>query len=228
MTADDVIAAIARLWPYEALPGHMAADAVAAKLAGLLAYEALSAETRAELCSGVLRIHWIKLSEKPLRRFQNQPERMRRKVALIDALTTVLGLLSPTNNVIRVDAQLALADHPEAPMPDFGPFDEYIEMTKRLLAGLERVEREPKWRFTSEQLETRYIVELFERLQIPMPLTFNPYGDDHPSLVLGARILEIVSDVRIDAQSFRQRLLRWQKLTKPVKVTATTKNREDL
>jgi hypothetical protein len=113
-------------------------------------------------------------------------------------------------------------------MPDFGPFDEYIEMTKRLLAGLARVEREPNWRFTSEQLETRYIVELFERLQIPMPLTFSPYGDDHPSLVLGARIVEIVSGVRIDAQSFRQRLLRWQKLIKTVKVTATTKNREDL
>jgi hypothetical protein len=63
MTADDVIAAIARLWPYEALPGHLIADEVVAKLAGLVAYDALSAETRAELCSGVLGIHWIKLSE---------------------------------------------------------------------------------------------------------------------------------------------------------------------
>ena len=153
---------------------------------------------------------------------------MRRKAALVDALTAVLELLSPTDNVIRVDAQLALAEHPDAPMPQFRLFDEYMETTKRLLDGLARVEREPNWRFTSEQLETRYIVELFERLRIPLPRTFNSYGDYHPSLVLGVRIVEIVSGVRIDAESFRQRLLRWDKLTKPVKVTATTKNREEL
>jgi hypothetical protein len=228
MTADDVIAAVAPLWPYETLPGHVTLGEVVAKLAGLVAYDALSAETRAELCSGVLRIHWIKLSEGLLRRFQNQPERMRRKAALVDALTAVLELLSPTDNVIRVDAQLALAERPDAPVPQFRLFDEYMETTKRLLDGLARVEREPNWRFTSEQLETRYIVELFERLRIPLPRTFNSYGDDHPSLVLGARIVEIVSGVRIDAESFRQRLLRWDKLTKPVKVTATTKNREEL
>ena len=111
MTSDDVIAAVAPLWPYEELPGHLTPGEVVAKLAGLVAFEALSAETRAELCSGVLRIHWIKLSEGHLRRFQNQPERMRRKAALVDALTAVLELLSPTDNVIRVDAQLALAEH---------------------------------------------------------------------------------------------------------------------
>jgi hypothetical protein len=142
--------------------------------------------------------------------------------------STVLELLGPSDNVIRVDAQLALAEDPDAPMPHFRPFDEYMQVTKRLLDGLARVEHEPNWRFTSEQLETRYIVELFERLQIPLPRTFNSYGDDHPSLVLGARIVEIISGVRIDAESFRQRLLRWQKRTKPVKVTATTKNREEL
>jgi hypothetical protein len=227
MTADDVITAITRLGPYEALSEHMTVDEVVGKLAGLVAYDALSAETRAELCSGVLRIHWIRLSERRLRRFQNQPERMRCKAELTGALGAVLRLLSPTNNVIRVDAQLALAEHPDAPMPDFRPFDEYMDMTKRLLAGLARVEREPNWRFTSEQLETRHIVDLFERLQIPLPRTFNPYGDDHPSLVLGARIVEIVRGVRIDAQSFRQRLLRRQKMTKPVKVTAMRKNRDE-
>jgi hypothetical protein len=228
MTAENVIAALAPIWPYEALPGHMTADEVAAKLAGLVAYDELPAKTRAELCSGVLRVHWIKLSERRLRRFQNQPERMRRKAALVSALTAVLDLLRPTDNVIRVDAQLALADDPDAPMPNFGPFDEYMKTTARLLSGLARVEREANWRFTSEQLETQYIVELFERLQIPLPRTFNPYGDDHPSLVLGARIVEIVSGEGIDAQSFRQRLLRWQKVTKRVEVTATTKNREQL